>query len=95
MDPMDDYLGKRLQNWVANTRPPAYGKSQLLRNAAQITYLRSYRPAKLASPNHHPLWRLLRTGFNRNQRHDEPTKIFDWTIVYSFELSLVNLKLMF
>jgi hypothetical protein len=95
MDPMDDYIGKRMQNLVGKARPPAPGKAQLLRNAAQVAYLRAYRPAEADSQIHHPLWRLLKTGANRKQRHLEPTKFFDWTIVYSFELSLVNLKLMF
>ncbi len=95
MDPLDDYIGKRLQNWAARARPPAYGKALLLRNAAQAAYFRSNQAGKTTPSIHHPIWRLLRTSANRKQRRDCPAQFIDWTIVYSFELSLVNLKLMF
>jgi hypothetical protein len=94
MDPMDEYLGKRIQNWAAGHKPPVNGRMRLLRSAAQVAYLQSRGGAK-NTPEDHLLVRLLKTNLNRKRHHDYSSKFFDWTIVYSFEMSLVNLKLMF
>ncbi len=87
MDMMDTYLRKRLQNWAAKKQPPVHSKVRLLHTAARITHLRLdehphlYRPAKI-TPHRH--------GYREHS-----TRVFDWTIVYSFEMSLANLRLMY
>jgi hypothetical protein len=93
MEPMDEYLGKRMQNWAARYGPPANGKARLLRNAAQAAYLRSHKTVR-SVPEEHVLFRLF-SSFNRKRYREDTNKFFDWTIVYSFEMSLVNLRLMF
>ena len=95
MDPMDNYIEKHMQNWAARSRPPINSRSRLLRSAAQAAYLRAKSSTSTSAHADHYLVRLLKTNMNRKGSREYSTKFFDWTIVYSFEMSLVNLKLMF
>ena len=95
MDPMDAYLGKRMKNWVATHRPPANGKARLLRTAAQITLIHP-REINRLPPNPDPfMLRILKSNANRHWHQDYSPIFFNWTIVYSFETSLANLRLMY
>ncbi len=93
MDPMDEYLEKRLQNWAAMRQPPPNGKARLLRAAAQIAHFQPGEILKLPPSAEPFLTRLLKINTHRNWYWDDSPKFFDWTIVYSFEMRLVNQRL--
>jgi hypothetical protein len=95
MDPIDVYLGKRIRNWASSYKPPANGKTRLLR-AAALTPTHNLAETE----NDIARFDLFRLRFFRfttpfSWHRDFSAKFFDWTIVYSFETSLVNLRLMY
>jgi hypothetical protein len=95
MDLMDEYLGKRLQNWAAKNTPPVNGKVRLLRAASQAAYSPPRQASSVVSLGVELLGRLLKLTHYQKRPQDYSPKFYDWTLVYSFELSLVNLRLMF
>ncbi len=95
MNSMDEYLGKRMQNWAAMRKPPANGKVRLLHAAAHIARMQSGEIIKLPHNADSILQRLSKFIANRSWYWDCSPKFFDWTIVYSFETNLVNLRLRF
>lgn len=90
MDHFDTYLKKRLKNWAAFQKPPVNGKMRLLQtiNVETPPVIRGgwikERYARRA--NHGSDYRHFPDSINSNS---------DWPILFIFEVSMSNLRLMY
>jgi hypothetical protein len=95
MESIDEYLGRRLRNWASSYKTPANGKARLL-SAAALTPSHPPRETKQKFSHFDPYFlHFFKLNTHFTWHRDFSTRFFDWTIVYSFETSLVNLRLMY
>ena len=94
MDLFDDYLESVLRHWVSSRRPPLDGKARLL-DAASLQSLRLSRKTfveRLLNINRDN--KSERNWFGGGYRFNDPFHGFnDWSIVYTLEVSMVNIRL--
>jgi hypothetical protein len=88
MDLSELQLEKRLKNWAACRRPPPGGKARLLRAASSQTYGFSKRSASERLTDNKKFSKGL-----QNRSGDSFHGFFDWSIVFTLEVSMVNLRL--
>jgi len=90
MDHFDAYLKRRLKNWAAFQKPPLGGKARLLLTISTET------PAVIRGG-----WikgRIARRGIQGSDYRCLPGSInnaSDWPILFIFEVSMSNLRLMY